>query len=386
VPPRWIDDDAAFLALIGEVAAADVYSLDTEFHRERTYFPQLALVQLAWDDQIALVDPLAVSMAPLAKVLEGPGLAVVHAASQDLEVLDLACGAVPSRLFDTQLAAGFLGHTLPALSSLVEREFGKRLPKGDRLTDWLRRPLRDEQKSYAASDVQYLVPLYETLTERLEARGRLSWVLEECELQRRRNRVARDPDEAWLRIKEARSLRPPAAGVAWALAAWRERRAAETDQPIRFVLPDLALVGIAQRAPTTIDELKRVRGVDDRHLRRSVGAQILDAVQKGREARAPRGRPDVTVELDRRLRPAISLVSAWVSQLTRECEIETSLVATRADIEALLADAPSARLRTGWRAELVGEPIRQLVAGEAALAFDGHGGLLLERRSQQPIG
>src|SRR6185503_7330733 len=108
-------------------------------------------------------------------------------------VLDLACGAVPSRLFDTQLAAGFLGHTLPALSSLVEREFGQRLPKGDRLTDWLRRPLRDEQKSYAASDVQYLVPLYETLTERLEARGRLSWVLEECELQRRRDRVARDP-------------------------------------------------------------------------------------------------------------------------------------------------------------------------------------------------
>src|SRR6476646_2436710 len=240
----WVDTDDAFEALLPSLRDAAVYAIDTEFHRERTYFPQLALVQLAWDDQIALVDPLAVSMAPFRTVLEGPGLCIMHAASQDLEVLDLACGALPTRLFDTQLAAGFLGHSLPSLSSLVEKEFGTRLAKGDRLTDWLRRPLRPEQKTYAAADVEYLIELERILSERLEARGRIAWAEEECEQLRQRGRVQRDPDQAWLRIKEALPLRGQAASVAWALAAWRERRAADTDQPVRFLLPDMALVGI----------------------------------------------------------------------------------------------------------------------------------------------
>lgn len=382
---RWIDTDAGLDALVGELADAERYALDTEFHRERTYYPQLALVQVAWDDHIALVDPLATPFAPFRKVLEGQGIAVLHAASQDLEVLDLVCGTVPTRLFDTQLAAGFLGHSLPSLTSLVEREFGVRLPKGDRLTDWLRRPLNEAQKTYAASDVEHLIALHDGLSSRLLERGRLAWVLDECEQMRLRGRVARDPDEAWLRIKEARSLRGQAADVAWALAAWRERRAATIDQPVRFVLPDLALVGVAQRSPTTIDELRRVRGVDDRHVRRPIGEEVLAAVARGRSGGAPPRRAETVVDLDRALRPAVTLVSAWVAQLAHDCEIETSLVATRADIEAFLAGVPTARLRTGWRTELVGEPIRRLVAGEAALAFDGHGGLLLERRSQEPL-
>lgn len=382
---QWVDTDAAFAALLPSICAADVYAIDTEFHRERTYFPQLALVQLAWDDQIALVDPLSVSMAPFRDVLEGPGLCIMHAASQDLEVLDLACGALPTRLFDTQLAAGFLGHSLPSLSSLVEKEFGTRLAKGDRLTDWLRRPLRPEQMTYAAADVEYLIELEHKLSDRLAARGRLPWALEECEHLRQRGRVQRDPDHAWLRIKEARPLRGQAASVAWALAAWRERRAAETDQPVRFLLPDMALVGIAQRAPSNLEDLRRVRGVDGRHVRKPVGDEVLAAVRQGTDAVEPRTRPSYTGEIDRHLRPAVTLVSAWVSQLARDSEIETSLLATRADIEALLSNSDDARLRHGWRADLVGEPIQALVGGMAALAFDGTGSLVLERRSREPL-
>lgn len=383
--PQWVDTDVAFEALLPSLCATAVYAIDTEFHRERTYFPQLALVQLAWDDRIALVDPLAVSMAPFGQVLEGPGLCIMHAASQDLEVLDLACGALPTRLFDTQLAAGFLGHSLPALASLVEKEFGTRLAKGDRLTDWLRRPLRPEQKTYAAADVEFLIELEQMLSARLEERGRLAWALEECEQLRQRGRVQRDPDQAWLRIKEARPLRGKAASVAWALAAWRERRAAETDQPVRFLLPDMALVGIAQRAPSTLEDLRRIRGVDGRHVRQPVGDEVLAAVRVGCNAADPPSRPGYTGELDRQLRPAVTLVSAWVSQLARDSEIETSLLATRADIEALLSGSDAARLRVGWRADLVGEPIQALVRGEAALAFDGKGSLLLERRSAEPL-
>ena len=126
-PYRWVDDDAAFDELVGELVSSAEYGIDTEFHRERTYFAQLALLQIAWPGGLALVDPLAVDIAPLERVLTGPGLAIVHAADQDLEVLDRACGAVPSRMFDTQLAAGFLGQVSPSLVNLVERLLGVRL-------------------------------------------------------------------------------------------------------------------------------------------------------------------------------------------------------------------------------------------------------------------
>lgn len=375
----WVADDDALAHVIDQLCEVDAFGIDTEFHRERTYFPQLALVQVAWDDQLALIDPLAVDMKPFARALEGPATVVMHAASQDLEVLDLACGAVPRDLFDTQLAAGFVGHSLPSLSTLVDRFFQVHLPKGDRLTDWLRRPLGTDQRRYAASDVEYLLELRQLLTSELDARGRLGWARDECEALRARGRVSRPPEEAWLRIKEARSLRGEVAAVARSVAAWREQRAAELDQPVRFVLSDLAVVGVAQRRPKTLDELRRVRGVDERHARGKVGESLLAAVEAGRGATVSRP-SGPTFELDRRLRPAVSLVAAWVSQLARELEIETSLVATRADIEALLAGDPAARLGQGWRAELVGERIRRLVDGEAALAFDGSGNLVLEDR------
>lgn len=379
IDARWVDDDDTFAEIIDELCDLDAFGIDTEFHRERTYYPQLALVQLSWGSERALVDPYAVDMKPFARALEGPATVVMHAASQDLEILDLACGALPRDLFDTQLAAGFVGHSLPSLATLVERFCGVHLPKGDRLTDWLRRPLGADQRRYAAADVEYLLGLRDTLTDLLTERGRLSWALGECDVLRAKGRVVRDPDDAWLRIREARSLRGEVAAVARSVAAWRERRAAELDQPVRFVFSDLAVVGVAQRRPKTLDELGRIRGVDERQARGKTGEAVLAAVDAARGTTVPRTEGP-TYDLDRRLRPAVALVAAWVSQLARELEIETSLVATRADIESLLAGDPSARLAVGWRAELVGERIRRLVDGEAALAFDGNGGLVLEDR------
>ncbi|MCB0977194.1 MAG: HRDC domain-containing protein [Acidimicrobiales bacterium] len=377
---RWIDTDDDLTELVEALSSTDVFGVDTEFHREKTYYPKLALVQIAWDGEVVLVDPLAIDIAPLAAALEGPAVVVMHAASQDLEVLQLACDTLPRELFDTQIAAAFVGHSLPSLANLVDRFYGTHLPKGDRLTDWLRRPLGADQRAYAANDVEYLLSLREDLIGELTERGRLDWATGECELLRRRGFVARDPEDAWSRIKEARSLRGEAAAVARSVAAWRERRAASLDQPVRFVLSDLAVVGVAQRRPKTLGELARIRGVDERHARGSVGEGLLEAVAEGRDREPPRvAQP--SHELDRRLRPAVSLVAAWVGQLARDMSIETSMVATRSDIEALLAGAEDARLLDGWRAELVGDPIRRLVAGEASLAFDGKGNLLLEPRT-----
>ena len=366
------------------------YAVDTEFHRERTYAPRLALLQLAWSGGCAVVDPLSVDVAPLRAVLEGPGTAVLHAAGQDLEVLLRACGTVPSSLFDTQVAAGFLGFSTPSLATLLDRVLGLPLPKGDRLTDWLRRPLTTGQLDYAVADVAWLLPVTDALVAELDATGRRPWVEEEVELIRTRSRTMPDPDLAWLRLKEARSLRGRSRGVAAAVAAWRERRAASLDIPARQVLPDLAVLGIAGAMPKSIGALRAVRGVDERHLRGGAGDALLAAIAAGRELpEAATGEPRRD-DVERDLRPAVALVAAWVAQLGRDLRIDPSLLATRGDLAAFLNGDPDARLASGWRATLIGEPVRRLVEGRAALAFgrDGagtRGGLVLEERSDRPV-
>jgi ribonuclease D len=373
---------AEVVAALGDVAA---YAVDTEFHRERTYYPKLALVQIAWEGGLVLIDPLSVDLAPLAAVLSGPGLAVMHAASQDLEVLQRACGTIPSVLFDTQVAAGFVGFSTPSLASLVGRVLDVDLPKANRLTDWLRRPLSGEQQLYAATDVLHLLELAALLRQELAATGRLAWAEAECEELRTRRWGPPAPEDAWLRLKEARSLRGRSRGIAQAVAAWRERRAAEGDQPVRFVLSDMALVGIANAAPKDAEQLRRVRGLDQGHVRGARGREILAAVEQGRsvpESALVSPRRD---DLDRDLRPALALLAAWVSQLGRELRLDAGLLATRSDLTAFLQRDPNARLAQGWRAELVGGPAERLVAGELALAFDGSGGLVLERRSGEAV-
>lgn len=382
VEADWVDTADGLDAVVAAAGATDRYAVDTEFHRERTYWPKLALLQIGWgsgpDARIALVDPLAVDLAPLRDLFAGPGLAVMHASSQDIEVFEQALGTVPSHLYDTQIAAGFTGYGTPSLASLVEGELGFVLPKGDRLTDWLRRPLDDRQRTYAASDVAHLLELHELLEARLAADGRTDWVAAENEM-RREWRPLREPEVAYHRIKEARQLRGKALAVVQAVAAWRERRAADIDIPPRHVMADLAVVSVANRAPRTVEDLKGIRGLDDRLRRGGLAEQVLAAVAEGLAADPPPARTSSSDhELDRKLRPAVALVSAWVAQLARTNRIDTSILATRSDIEELLVGG-GGRLASGWRSDLVGGPVRDLVDGRAALAFDGDR-LVLEPR------
>jgi ribonuclease D len=383
---RWIDTADGLQAVVTELADEPEIALDTEFHRERTFWPAVSVVQLGWPGGIALIDALAVDLLPLADLL-GPGRCItMHAASQDLEVLNRVCGTIPAVLFDTQVAAGFVGYGTPSLASLVQGELGVAVPKGDRLTDWLRRPLGADVLHYAAGDVAHLLPLAHRLRSRLTESGRLSWAEDEIEVLRQKGLHVRVPDEAWWRVKEARSLRGKAIGVAQAVGAWREHRAAVVDQPIRFVLPDLALVGIAQKPPVDEKALRRVRGLDERHLRGGAAAELLDAVRAGEAMDKDDYRLPSSSEVERELRPALTLVSAWVSQLARDLGIDTSILATRGDLESLLRNDPAARLANGWRAEALGDAVRSLVGGGAALAFDGKGGLVLEERSRITFG
>jgi ribonuclease D len=288
-------------------------------------------------------------------------------------------------LCETQVAAGFLGHGSASLSALTSDFLRIRLRKGDRLTDWSIRPLTEGQLAYAVADVAHLLDLSDVLVAALEDVGRLGWAEEECEALRIRPPGPSEPDRAWWKLRDARQLHGTARGVAQEVAAWREWRARETDQPARFVLPDLALQAIAHGQPATIAALRQTRGLDSRHLRGSIAVDILAAVKRGQ------GLPDDALllppadEVDRDMRPAVALAAAWIAQLARDWHIDAALLATRSDLVSYLRGEDSSRLSDGWRGALLGQPLGRLMGGEAALAFNGRGQLVLEARSHRPI-
>ena len=361
----WIDAQAELAELVRTLAGEPRYALDTEFHGERSYWPHLALIQIAWPEGVALVDPLSVDPSPLGELLAGDGCMVAHAADQDLTILERACGCAPSKLFDTQVAAGFIGMGTPSLAATVEKLLGTRLTKGDRLTDWTRRPLSADQRVYAAADVEYLLPLYDELVHRLDAVGRLEWATDECEERRQRIRTRPDAETAWWRIKGARQLRGSGRGVAQKVAAWRERTAEALDVPARYVLSDLALAGVVQRPPRTRDDLTGIRGIDGR-LRDNTAKELLSAIAAGIDLPASELRLPESDRIDRSLAPAVTVLGAWLAQRASELDLDPALLATRAELTQMLQDRPS-RLATGWRADLVGEPLQRLLRGDAAL-------------------
>ena len=368
---EWIDSDVALKDFVSFAVSHQTYYLDTEFHRERTYYPRIALVQIQVGDRLAVIDPLSADVSLLTPLLQSSSLAVLHAAQQDLDVLSHACGAIPEQLFDTQLAAGFLGHSTPSLSSLLSSYLKTTLPKGDRLTDWLRRPLTEAQITYAANDVVHLPALEDCIVSELQERGRIEWAGEACEELRTRPTGPGDSMNAWLRVKDVRGLRGQSRWVAQSLARWRELRAQELDIPVRHVLSDIVIVSVASRMPRTANELGHIRGLDDKMARGSVGAAILEAVADGL-ARADGELALPTTDgddLDRSLRPAVTLISAWVNELARQQHIDPQLLATRSDIVDLLRNAPHARLMEGWRADIVGNDVEDLLQGRRALSF-----------------
>jgi len=367
---HWIDSDAALASVVRTLCSEEQYGLDTEFVAERTYYPRLCLVQLAWPGGIVLVDPLACDIAALAELLETSATMITHAGSADLPIIERACGARPQSLFDTQLAAGFVGLGQPSLLALVTALLDVRLDKGDQLTDWARRPLSDSARRYAAGDVAHLLALTAALRERLQDRGREAWAVAECAVLLANQPRDPDPDLAWWRIKGSRSLRGEQACIAQSVVAWRERRAREQDLPARFVLSELALTALVQRPPKAVDDITQLRGAGS--LPKAVVASLFEAVTAGRamdpaELRSPPKHGD-----DSGLDAAVGILNGWAAQIASGEQVDARLLATREDVKALVNGRPG-RLDGGWRAEMVGDDLHALVAGEAVVRLVGGG-------------
>lgn len=371
--PALLTDDHDLRDLVERLLDESRYALDTEFLRERTYYAQLALVQLAWPGGVALVDPLACDAKALRPLLEGPGTAVIHSASQDLEILAKDCGAVPTRVFDTQVAAALVGLGRPSLARLTQELLDVHLEKAEQLADWTRRPLSKSALRYAASDVTHLFDLMDALEARLSKHDRLEFCAEECEAVRLAGQRERPLEQAWWRVKGSRSLGRRAQGVAQEVAAWRVRRAQQVDKPLKWVLSDMALLGVIRRAPKNLGALRKVRGLD-RGLNDEAASSLLQAVRRGSElgdealCRPPeraKDKPDET---------HVALAMAWLGERSRQLEIESSMLATRADVDEFVA-ARSGRLAEGHRRRLAGDDLAALLNGELALTCDPAGGL-----------
>jgi len=351
------DLDTAVFRLHGAARLA----LDTEFMRERTYFPQLCLVQVATDADCYLVDPLAgLDLGEFHALLAGPArVKILHAARQDLEVLTLTGGRVPGPVFDTQVAAALLGFAPQAgYAELVARQLGHSLDKAQTRTDWSRRPLTPAQLAYAADDVHHLLALHTQLEAALEAKGRAQWAREEMAGCADPALYRTEPTEAWRRLKGLGRLRPAERAAARALAEWRERRAIESDRPRGWILADEALFALATEAPATTEALERIRGLPPGVVQKR-GEELLQLLASAREAPPLAGE-----EADwsgRRPTPEETRLAARLMQIVREeaagLGIAPEVLATRRDIEAIALGTRDNALTRGWRRAVVGEKL-----------------------------
>ncbi|MEI8051310.1 MAG: HRDC domain-containing protein [Actinomycetes bacterium] len=377
--PMMVTDPSQLESLCDEMAGEEFYAFDTEFHTERTYRPQLALIQLGWGEKVAIVDPLAVDPAPLGRLFAGSGVGIAHAAGQDLDILRTACGAAPSTVFDTQIAAGFLGMSTPSLFTLLERVLGIRISKTDQLSDWLARPIPAGQLAYAAGDVIHLIALRESIVTDLNKRGRLTWALDECAQAITVQKREVDPLEAWWKVSDVRRVQGRSRGIAQEVAAWRERRASSLDRPRRSILPDLAIVTIAQRSPRTRHDLEALRGVEARYLAKGAAAEVLEAIERGRDLSNDDLRLPPTSPETKDSQVAVAVCAGVVRHIADTMRLDQSLLANRFDITQLVNGDPS-RLDSGWRRDLAGQQLRRLLSGAMVVAFTPEGDLVLEDR------
>jgi ribonuclease D len=366
------DELAAFCK---PLAGADFVAVDTEFMRERTYWPKLCLAQVAGPDEAAAIDALAegIDLSPLDELMANAKvLKVFHAARQDLEIFYLRMNKVPGPLFDTQVAAMVCGHGEAAsYESLATKLAKARIDKSSRFTDWSRRPLSERQIAYALSDVTHLRMVYEKLKRQLDKTGRFSWITEEMAVLNEPGTYRVDPEQAWRRLKP-RGASPRLLGTLKEVAAWRERTAQRIDIPRQRLLRDEQLLEIASHAPKTTEELAMTRGLGRGFAEGWQGRELLEAIEKARKV--PDAELPVRDRQPEQLRAPGAVVDLLRTLLRLKAEqagVAARLVASADEIDRLAAGKRDVHVLQGWRNEIFGKDAVALLEGRLALSLKG---------------
>lgn len=372
-----IETTAALAEACTELAKSEFITIDTEFLRETTFWPELCLVQMASPTLEVLVDPLAkgLDLTPLFELMANPDVVkVFHAARQDIEIIYHLGGLIPHPIFDTQVAAmvcGF-GDSI-SYDQLVQRIKNVQIDKSSRFTDWSRRPLTEKQLDYALADVTHLRDVYLALKAQLEREGRSLWLTEEMDILESRETYDMHPDDAWLRLK-SRLRKPTELAILKFVAAWREREARSRNVPRSRVLKDDAIFEIAQQQPKDTEALSRLRTIPKGWERSSSGTAIIETVNAAlalpkeempkapRHSHAPEGSG-----------AAVELLKVLLKLTADKHGVAAKVIANSEDLDKIASEGEAATVAalTGWRRELFGDVALKLINGEVALRFAG---------------
>jgi ribonuclease D len=364
---KFIDTQDAFHQFCQQIKDSNWLAIDTEFLREKTYHPQLCLIQIANDDVIACVDPLAITdLTELLDILYKPDMTLVfHAARQDLELFFLLRDALPQNLFDTQLAATVLGYgDQIGYGKLVKECLDVDLDKSHSRTDWSKRPLDQAQIDYAADDVRYLRKLYPILKSSLNEKGRLTWLSDDFTKLTDIKTYTPAPDKIWRKVKGAGRLKGVQLAILQKISQWREHKAIEKNRPRRWILKDEVVLDLARIAPKSTDKLKKIRGLEDKTISKH-GQTLINEIEKAKslpESEWPIIKQPIPLTNEQE-----ALIDALMALLRHYCaeqSIAPAAVATRKDIELLVRGEPDISLVTGWRREIVGQYLEQFLRGE----------------------
>ncbi|MBI5041653.1 MAG: ribonuclease D [Gammaproteobacteria bacterium] len=376
-PYLLVERDDQLQAFCTRLAQAEWLTVDTEFLREKTYYPQLCLIQVASSTEVACIDPQKVSsLDPLVALFANPNiLKIFHAARQDMEMFWHSHRMLPAPVFDTQVAAPLLGYSEQmGYASLVKERLGIEIDKSETRTDWSRRPLTDSQLDYAAADVRHLAELFPKMRDELQQRGRLDWLVDDFAVLTDPATYENHPEQAWRRLRGLQKFRGPALSCAQALAAWREQRAQQENRPRKWVLDDDALMTLARIKVQSVADLKRVRGLPPQVIDR-YGEQLIalldSARQKTPEPVPDFERPDALTEDQE---AAVDVLTGVLRQIAATQALNPTSIAARKDLQELVrGERAHSPLLRGWRRGIAGEKLLDVLEGRCRLHIQPNG-------------
>ena len=369
---EYIDKPEQLPQLYNKISQAPWIALDTEFLREKTYYPVFCLLQIATPEWVVCVDPTTnLDLTELFEIINHPDkIKVLHACRQDLEIFYQLTGKVISPIFDTQIAAPLLGfQENPGYAMLVSSFLNVNLPKAHTRTDWSIRPLSQDQIQYAADDVIYLCQVYQLMLQKLDLLNRFDWLTKDFEALNNSELYQISPSNAWLKIKAKNKLSGKQLSIIQSLSQWREKTAQSENRPKNWLIRDDLLVELAKLQPKTVIELSRVRGINERSVKRygQVICQLIsEAIDKPPTPLNSKNKSPKKTQQDEAV---VDVLTALVRIRADENSINPSILANRKDLEKLLCDDVDNPILSGWRYSMVGKELQALLQGQIFLSL-----------------
>lgn len=369
---QYIDRPEQLDALCQQISQQPWIALDTEFLREKTYYPKFCLLQIAAPGWVACVDPLAIAdLSSLFAAIYNPNIVkVLHSCRQDLEIFYQITGRIPGPIFDTQIAAPLLGfQENPGYAMLVSSFLNINLNKAHTRTDWSLRPLSEDQIQYAADDVIYLCKIYTLMCEQLEKLGRRDWLDSDFELLNDSELYQLSPENAWLKIRGKNKLTGKQLSIMQSLTEWRERTAQQENKPRNWLLSDDLLLELAKLQPVTLPELAKIRNITERTVNRygKVLCELIDASRQ--RPPKPMNEKDRPAKKTQQTEAVLDVLGAVVRIRAEENSLNPIILATRKDLEQLLFGEEDSLLLHGWRYKMAGRELQGLLQGEYTLSL-----------------